>query len=429
VTSHGRALARLPTHPRLAHAILAAPAPLRGLACDLAALIEARDPLRGEARRSDDLRTRVEALARWRRDRRAPADADAGALAQVATAASDLRRRARVERDQAIDDPHATGELLALAYPDRVARQDPGNPRRYTLANGRGARLFDDSKLYGAPWIVASELRYDERDAMVQRGAPVDEAHLRAVDAARFVRETALVFNDATRTLEAAEVERFGELVLARRRVPVPKDASASAMLAQGIRRLGLDALPWSEAQRQWRVRVECLREWLPDAGLPDFSETGLLARLEDWLGPWLDGITRLGEIDAAKLGDALSAQLDHAQRRLLDEQAPVAIEVPSGRNLRLEYTPGQSPVLAVKLQEMFGAADTPRIARGRVAITLHLLSPAQRPIQVTQDLRGFWERTYPEVKKELKGRYPRHPWPDDPWNAPATHRAKPRGT
>jgi ATP-dependent helicase HrpB len=429
ITAHGRAIARLPAHPRLAHAILAAPDALRGLACDLAALIEARDVLRGEARRGDDARTRLEALRRWRADRCAPADADAGALAQVAQVAADLRRRAGVDRERQLDDPHAAGEVLALAYPDRVARQDPGNPRRYTLANGRGARLFDDSKLFGAPWIVASELRYDERDAMVQRGAPVDEAHLREADAARFTRETELAFNEANRALEAHEVERYDALVLARRRVPVPKDGRAAALLVEGIRRLGLDALPWTEAQRQWRTRVECLRGWLPDAGLPDFSDAGLLARLEDWLGPWLDGVTKLSDLGAAALGDALSAQLDHAQRRLLDEQAPVAIDVPSGRSLRLEYAPDAPPVLAVKLQEMFGAADTPRVAKGRVPVTLHLLSPAQRPIQVTQDLRGFWERTYPEVKKELKGRYPRHPWPDDPWNAPATHRAKPRGT
>ncbi len=429
ITAHGRAIARLPAHPRLAHAILAAPDALRGLACDLAALIEARDVLRGEARRGDDVRTRLEALSRWRADRRAPADADAGALAQVAQSASDLRRRAGVERERKVDDPHAAGELLALAYPDRVARQDPANPRRYTLANGRGARLFDDSKLFGAPWIVASELRYDERDAMVQRGAPVDEAHLREADAARFVRATELAFNDASRALEAHEVERYDALVLARRRVPVPKDARATALLVDGIRRLGLDALPWTDAQRQWRTRVECLRGWLPDAGLPDFSDEGLLARLEAWLGPWLDGVTKLADLDAAALGDALSAQLDHAQRRLLDEHAPVALDVPSGRSLRLDYASGAPPVLAVKLQEMFGAADTPRVAKGRVPVTLHLLSPAQRPIQITQDLRGFWERTYPEVKKELKGRYPRHPWPDDPWNAPATHRAKPRGT
>ena len=429
ITAHGRAIARLPVHPRLAHAILAAPDALRGLACDLAALIEARDVLRGEARRGDDLRTRLEALRRWRSDRRAPADADAGALAQVAQVASDLRRRAGVDRERQHDDPHAAGEVLALAYPDRVARQDPANPRRYTLANGRGARLFDDAKLFGAPWIVASELRYDERDAMIQRGAPVDEAHLREADAARFTRETELAFNEQSGALEAHEVERYDALVLARRRVPVPKDGRAAALLVDGIRRLGLDALPWTDAQRQWRTRVECLRGWLPDAGLPDFSDEGLLARLEDWLGPWLDGVTKLGDLDAGALGDALSAQLDHAQRRLLDEHAPVAIEVPSGRSLRLEYAPDAPPVLAVKLQEMFGAADTPRVAKGRVPVTLHLLSPAQRPIQVTQDLRGFWERTYPEVKKELKGRYPRHPWPDDPWNAPATHRAKPRGT
>jgi ATP-dependent helicase HrpB len=429
ITAHGRALSRLPTHPRFAHAILRAPASLRGLACDLAVLLEARDILRGEARRSDDVRRRLEALARWRADRRAPADADAGALAQVAQAAGELRRRAGVDRDGQVDDPHAAGEVLALAFPDRVARQDPANPRRYTLANGRGARLFEDSALYGAPWIVASQLRYDERDAQVQQGAAVDEAHLREADAARFVRETALVFNDDSRALEATELERYDALVLSRRRVPVPREPRSSALLVEGIRRIGIDALPWSDAQRQWRLRASCLRGWLPDAGLPDVSDAALAEGLPEWLGPWLDGVTRVSDLDAGVLGDALSARFDHAQRRLLDEQAPVALDVPSGRSLRLEYQPDGPPVLAVKLQEMFGAADTPRIARGRVPVTLHLLSPAQRPIQVTQDLRGFWERTYPEVRKELKGRYPRHPWPDDPWNAIATHRAKPRGT
>jgi ATP-dependent helicase HrpB len=429
ITAHGRALSRLATHPRLAHAILAAPPALRGLACDLAALIEARDPMRGEARLGDDVRDRLQALARWRRERRAPADADAGALAQIAQAAADLRRRAGAAAETSGEDPHSAGELLALAFPDRVARQDPASPRRYQLANGRGARLHENSRLLGAAWLVATELRLDARDSLIQRAAPLDEAHLREVDAARFVRDTELLFNDASRALEAAETESYGALQLSRRRVAVPKDSRAIALLVEGIRRLGIDALPWSDAQLQLRVRSECLREWLPDAGLPDGSDAGLLADLPEWLGPWLEGVTRLAEIDAAKLGEALAARLSHAQRRLLDEQAPVALTVPSGRSLRLEYTLGQPPVLAVKLQEMFGAADTPRIASGRMAVTLHLLSPAQRPIQVTQDLRGFWARTYPEVRRELKGRYPRHPWPDDPWNAPPTHRAKPRGT
>ena len=186
---------------------------------------------------------------------------------------------------------------------------------------------------------------------------------------------------------------------------------------------------PWTPALRQWQARVASLREWLPELNLPDVSDVGLNERLEEFLAPWLAGKVRASELDAGTLGEALHGELDHAQRRAVDELAPVALTVPTGNSKRLEYEPGKPPVLAVKLQELFGLADTPRIARGRVPVTLHLLSPAQRPIQVTQDLKGFWERTYPEVRKELKGRYPRHPWPDDPWSAVPTARAKPRGT
>ena len=171
------------------------------------------------------------------------------------------------------------------------------------------------------------------------------------------------------------------------------------------------------------------LRQWCPELGLPDLSDHALLASLETWLAPYLDGKSRLDALRTDELSQALAGMLDYEQRRALDAQAPVSIRVPSGNERRIEYADGQPPVLAVKLQELFGLADTPRIAQGRVPLTLHLLSPAQRPIQVTQDLKGFWERTYPEVRKELKGRYPRHPWPDDPWSAAPTARAKPRGT
>jgi ATP-dependent helicase HrpB len=350
-------------------------------------------------------------------------------LAQIAQNAAELRRRAAVDRDRQNDDPQAMGELLALAFPERVARQDPADPRRYQLANGRGARLRDDSRLLGSAWLVAAELRLEARDSLVQLAAPVDEPHLREADPQRFVRDTQVIFNPEARALEASISERFGAIVLSRQRIAVPRSERSTEQLLRGVRELGIAALPWTEALQQWRVRAVCLREWLPDAALPDLGDAALLANLADWLGAQLDGLTRLDALDAARLGDALHGLLDHRQRRLLDEHAPVAIDVPSGRRLALHYAIGAPPVLAVKLQEMFGAADTPRVARGRVPVTLHLLSPAQRPIQVTQDLRGFWQRTYPEVKKELKGRYPRHPWPDDPWVATATHRAKPRGT
>jgi ATP-dependent helicase HrpB len=432
ITGHGRAIAGLGVHPRLGHMLLVAPAALRSLACDLAVLLEARDPLRGEARRSDDLGDRVRALARWRRERVVPVDADRGALIRIAEDATTLRRRLGLPRDGdgPPADDYAAGELVALAFPERIARADPSNPHRFQLASGRGARLDErGSKLVGRPWLAINELLAADGNARIQRAAPLDEAHLREAMPGRFVRETHCRFDPDARAVIAEAVERFDQIVLSRRSAPVPRDAGASAMLVEGLSKLGLDALPWTEPLRQWQARVLCLAQWMPEAGLPDVSDPGLAARLSDWLGPFLDGCTRLSQIDAAMLGQALAAQLDHRQRTLLDAQAPVSIVVPSGLSRRLEYLPGQPPVLAVKLQELFGLADTPRVGGGRVPVSLHLLSPAGRPIQVTQDLKGFWQRTYAEVRKELKGRYPKHPWPDDPWTATPTARAKPRGT
>jgi ATP-dependent helicase HrpB len=199
--------------------------------------------------------------------------------------------------------------------------------------------------------------------------------------------------------------------------------------------------LPWSDALRQWRARVACLRQWLPElaAELPDLSDAALLATLDTWLRPAFAGKTRLDALTAEEFAAALQSCVDWSLRQRIDRLAPTRIVVPSGMERRIEYVfdggaaedndVARSPVLAVKLQELFGLADTPRIADGRVPLTLHLLSPAGRPLQVTQDLRGFWDRTWPEVRKEMKGRYPKHPWPEDPWNATATHRAKPRGT
>jgi ATP-dependent helicase HrpB len=428
ITAHGRALLRLGLHPRLAHAILRAPAQHRGLACDAAAMVEARDPLRGEARRSDDLRDRIVALARFRAERRAPGDSDRGALAVIEQAANDLRRRAKAAPSAArAADPAALGEILAHAFPERIARNAGGDGRRYQLASGRGARLLDESRLRGEAWLVASELRYDAKDSLILRAAPVDEGYLRASFAQRFTRVTECAFNPASAAVEAYEENRFDQIVLDRHHASAPRDARTVAALVGGIARLGVAALPWSDAARQWQARVECLRGWCPELKLPPLDDVSLQARLEQWLAPALAGKWRLDQLDASLLADALGAQLDHAQRRALEAQAPLAFTVPSGNARKLEYHPGQAPVLAVKLQELFGLADTPRVANGRVAVTLHLLSPGQQPIQVTQDLRSFWERTYPEVKKELQRRYPRHPWPDDPWSAVPTARAKPR--
>jgi ATP-dependent helicase HrpB len=420
ITALGRRMRAAAMHPRLAAMIVRADAAHAAFACDLAALVEARNPLRG----SDDFRLRARALAAWRaRDRNAARE-----LAPIAQAADASRKRLGIRGDGAIaaDDLLHAGNLLLHAYPDRIARQDAANPRRYTLANGRGARLRDDSALYGEPWLVVVDLRFDERDSLAQSAAPFDPDLLARDFPQRFRDMRSVRFNRETRAVDAFEERRFDAIVLERRSVPPRREDAVPAMLA-AVRELGLDALPWSDHARGLRLRVEALRAWEPSLGLPDFSDAALLASLDEWLAPYLDGKRKLDSLGAAELSEALASRLDYTMRTTLDAHAPPTIRVPSGMERRIVYAPGEPPVLAVKLQELFGLADTPRIAGGRVPLTLHLLSPAGRPIQVTQDLKSFWERTYPEVKKELKGRYPKHPWPDDPWTAQATHRAKPR--
>lgn len=429
----GRDLLRLGASPRLGAAVMRAAGAERALACDVAALIEARNPLRGEAGRSDDLRARQSALSAWRaRDHGAvrAAGADAAALGAIAQAADAWRRRAGAGDTRAPRDlgPSAVGDVLIHAFPDRIARQDPAQPLRYQLANGRGARLHENSALYGEPWLVVADLRRDARDSLILAAAPFDPDRLARDFPRSFGQRRVVEWNEESAAVAAFEERHFGAIVLERRSVPATAADSVPALLA-AIRSRGLDALPWSAAAQSLRLRVEALRAWRPELDLPDFSEPALLATLETWLAPYLTGVRRLDAIAAATLSDALAAQLDHRLRRTLDEEAPATIRVPSGMERAIVYAADAPPVLAVKLQELFGLAETPRIAGGRVPLLLHLLSPGGRPIQVTGDLRSFWERTYPDVRKELKGRYPKHPWPDDPWSARPTHRAKPRGT
>ncbi|MBF6023236.1 ATP-dependent helicase HrpB [Lysobacter niastensis] len=443
ITALGRRMLALGTHPRLA-AMLLAPrdATEQALACDLAALLEARDALRpGPGRqRSDALAERWQALAAFRNGRVAP-EASRSSLAALDQAAKQWRRRLRLDAPPPREAPaHLLGDLLLHAFPDRIARQHPGDPYRYQLANGRSAKLFDESALYGEPWIVISELRDDPRDARVLRGAPLDEQRLRREFPGRFVTEDRVIWDAAVRGIAAVRETRYDRIVIDSRPLAKPDPSRYADALVDAVRQLGLQALPWTESLAQWRARVRCLRAWMPelaqgDAALPDLSDTALLASLDAWLKPALTGKTRLDALDEQDLGEALRSTLDWSMRQKIDALAPTRITVPSGMERRIEYgfddetDAPVAPVLAVKLQELFGLADTPRIADGRVPLTLHLLSPGGKPLQITQDLKGFWDRTYPEVKKEMKGRYPKHPWPDDPWSATATHRAKPRGT
>ena len=433
ITAQGRRMLALGTHPRLAAMLLAARTPRQqALAADLAALVEARDPLRS---RSDALAERWRALAAFRSGR-VPADASRSALAAIDAAARQWRRRLRCEAAPPPDiEAHELGDLLAHAFPDRIAARHPSDPLRYQLANGRSARLFEDSALRGEPWLVASELRHEARgDALLLRAAPVDEARLRADFPERFLEREAAVWDAGKRALVARRESRFDRIVLDSRPAGRVDPAQAAQALTDAVRELGLAVLPWSEGLRQWQAREVSLRQWLPELGLPDLSDAALLATVDDWLKPAFAGKTRLDALSEAEMGEALKSPLAWELRQQVQRLAPARITVPSGMERRIDYAldhegAPQPPVLAVKLQELFGLADTPAIADGRVPLTLHLLSPGGKPLQVTGDLRSFWDRTYPEVRKEMKGRYPRHPWPDDPWSATATHRAKPRGT
>lgn len=438
ITPLGRRMLALGTHPRLA-AMLLAPADRaeQALACDLAALLEARDPLRS---RSDSVVERWQSLAAFRAGRVGP-DASRSALAALDQAAKQWRRRLRLDAAPPSGMPaHLLGDVLLHAFPDRIARQHPSDPYRYQLANGRSARLFDESTLYGEPWIVISELRDDPRDARVLRGAPLDEQRLRRDFPRRFVTEDRVVWDAAARGIAAVRETRYDRIVIESKSLARPDPARYADALVDAVRQLGLSALPWTESLQQWRARVRSLRAWMPelaqgDGALPDLSDETLIASLDGWLKPVLSGKTRLDALGEQELGEALKSTMDWSLRQKIDALAPTRITVPSGMERRIEYGYDDAadapiaPVLAVKLQELFGLADTPRIADGRVPLTLHLLSPGGKPLQITQDLKGFWDRTYPEVKKEMKGRYPKHPWPDDPWTATATHRAKPRGT
>lgn len=431
ITAAGRAMAALPLHPRLAYMLHAAHARgLGALACDLAALVSERDVLMGEHRRSADFLERLEVLQQFRLTGRAKAQqqgADPAACARVDQAAQQWRRLLGAGRASETDTNAAAGVLLAMAYPDRLALQRTPGEARYRLSSGRGARLPEHELRMRQPCLVAVNLDAGDGEGLIYQGVVVDVETLR-VQLADHLRWVEIVSWDGQQQAVVARREqRLGELMLDSATLNKPDPARLLAAMIEGIRRLGLDALPWTTEARAWQARVMCLRAWLPEENWPDVSDPVLLETLEQWLALYLSGVTRRAHLTRVDLLAALRAHLDWSQTARLDELAPTHLSVPSGARHGLDYVPGQSPVLAVKLQEMFGLADTPRIAGGRVPVTLHLLSPARRPIQVTQDLRGFWERTYAEVKKELKGRYPRHPWPDDPWNATPTARVQRR--
>jgi ATP-dependent helicase HrpB len=511
ITPHGREMASLGVHPRLAHMLLKARV-LGGLAqaSDFAALLSERDLLRGApGSRDADVRSRRDVF----RSDRAPPGVDWGAFQRAKKMARDHHRRlsgaslgrsegsagtsggsagtsegsagrsegsagrsegsagrseggagrsegsagtsggtvgtsdGRSDRDfppsrPAIEGSPSDGVLLAFAYPDRIARRRPGSEPRYTLANGRGAHFADTQSLGRQEFIVAIDLDDRERDARILLAAPLARADLEKYFADRIERTRSVEWNSREQAVTARRVVRLDAVVIEESPLPeVPVDAARSAMLA-GLRELGLTALNWTRDARDLQARMEFVRRAQGRAEdraehrtenrtesrtenkgstWPAVDDASLATSLEEWLAPWLDGVTRKDHLSRISLVEALRAILPWDQQRRLDELAPTHLEVPTGSRIRIDYLDESAPIVAVRLQEVFGLEKTPMIGGGRVPITFKLLSPAQRPVQVTKDLAGFWRGSYADVRKDMRGRYPKHYWPENPLEAEPT--------
>ncbi|TBU88189.1 ATP-dependent helicase HrpB [Stutzerimonas kirkiae] len=430
LSAHGRAMAVLPAHPRIGHLLLRGHAlGLTAMACEVAALLGERDILRGAGA---DLHSR---LAMLDAGARLPRQAQA-AVQRVKRLARQYRGFLREHPARPVADPahpRWLGCLLALAYPDRVACQRRAGGAEYRLANGRAALFGEVDALMKHPWLVVAELgsRQGQREERIYLACDLEAGLFDTVLAEQVTTLDALDWDEREGVLRAERQRRVGELVLAREPLP-GLDASARGRALLGVvRRKGLELLPWTAELRQFQARVALLRgldlQRDGHSPWPDLDDTALLDTLEQWLLPYLDNVSRLSHFGQLDLASILRNALPWPLPQQLEEMAPTHIEVPSGSSIRLDY--GETPpVLAVRLQELFGLASTPRIAGGRQPLMLHLLSPARRPVQVTQDLASFWANTYAEVKKDLKGRYPKHYWPDDPLVAEPTARARPRG-
>jgi ATP-dependent helicase HrpB len=426
VTDRGRAMHALPVHPRLSHMLLGARD--RGgvrTACELAAVLSERDVLRGIGGPIDaDIALRVDLV---RRDAAAvvPAGAEVDRDA-LRRARDEAERLARQLRADAKDDAGASiGLLAALAYPDRVAQRRPGTRARYVLRNGRGGELTGAQTLSESPYIVALELDDQRPESRIFLAAAVELSEIREAFGGQIVVDDVVEF-DADAVV-ARRRERLGAIVLRESTTPDADPEAITRALVAEVRRRGVGGLPWSEAAARLRARMAFAAAHVD--GWPDVSDEALAASLDDWLTPALADARRWSDVQRANLGDALSSLLDWKQRKALDDLAPTHIEVPTGSRIPVDYSDPRAPVLAVRLQEVFGVTESPRIAGGRVAVTMHLLSPAHRPVQVTRDLAGFWKTSYFDVRKDMRGRYPKHEWPEDPLSATPTKRAKRRGS
>jgi ATP-dependent helicase HrpB len=431
-TARGREMLGFPVHPRLGALLLrAVEIGEAGAGCDLAALLSERDIVKGrDASRwigCNDLLDRVETLERWRLRGEAPPEIDPNACRAVHRISSLLRRMLDPGAPGAHPESEEVAILAAHAYPDRIGRRRGPGSDRYVLAGGRGVLLSPQTSVRDSEFIVAAVVEGEEGgEGLVRQAAAISPETIRKEFPRLLTQERSVVWDEPEGRVAGREEERLGAISLSARQFRPADDEALPILVELLSRKDRLSLLGWSRDAEQFRRRVIFLSRSLPEEGLPDFTDEGLAETVEEWLVPYLSGLRTRNQLAGFDPLPALRSALTHHQLRIVEDEAPPRLRVPSGSSITLDYSSGE-PVLAVKLQELFGLGETPAVARKRVPVVLHLLSPAGRPVQVTRDLRSFWEKVYPEVRKELRGRYPRHPWPDDPWNAPPTRHTKRR--
>ncbi len=434
MTDVGLAMARLPVHPRLGRLMIkAAEIGLPSLGADLASLLSERDVLRFSSSASlmasggYDLSDRLALLRRWRKDKKAPPESDPYALRAADAIAGQLRRLIKSKNsDFQKELPDSIARLLLCAFPDRVAKKRDDRHDLYLLRSGRGVKLSAKSLAAKSDYIVAPVIdKGNQAQGIVHLAEPLSEHSLRKELAGRIKTIRRLEWNKPEGRIIAVLEERLESISISAKPIQPTPDEIAQ-VLCDAVRSKTAQ-ISFSRQAKQLQARVRLMRKAFPDEHWPDLSEDALLAAPQTWLWPRLSGVRSAADLAALDIVPVLTDILTRQQQRLLDQRAPLSIAVPSGHTIAIDYVSGDHPVLAVKLQEMFGLAETPFLASGRVPLLLHLLSPAGRPVAVTRDLKAFWNTGYSQVKKELRGRYPKHPWPDDPLSATPTRRTKGR--
>lgn len=411
ITEHGKQLHQLACHPRIAHMLLKAKDDNAvALAADIAAILEERDPLPKDS--GIDINLRIEALRRARQN-----NSLGNKFTRIEKVAESYRRLLNAESDNGVVDVFETGLLLAYAYPERIAFARPGNNAQFQLANGKYATAGHRDDLAHEPWLAVAHM--DTRDGL---GKIFMASPLNPKDLLPMVKEKQIITWDTRRGgLIATKDLRIGSIVLQSKPLPNPDESYLQEAISNAIKTEGEQLLNFDEKMQQLQNRILSLRKWNPNEGWPDVSTTTLLLTNSEWLMPYLNNIKKPEELKKIDLHDALLNSLDWNLQQALNELTPTKINVPSGSAISVEYLPnGETPILSVRLQEVFGLADTPKINGGKISVVMHLLSPGFKPVQVTSDLRSFWNNTYFEVKKELQRRYPKHAWPDEPWEAKA---------